>query len=149
MPDLVWITDMERGLQEVKHNMNLTLKPEEIRFSKRCIRISDPVSGTYRVPYKEIVSAWLSVRKESNGGIIEPDISEITDRMGGDLFLYDIRHSCWKIQTGLTGRTGGALLLELAFHAPYILLGGQNWIDLDDENDFAQAGRMVELMRGD
>ena len=133
----------------MKQKTDITLKPEEVRFHKRCIRISDPVSGTYRLPYKEIVSAWLRVREGSNGGMIEPDISEVTDRMEGDLILYDIRRSRWKIQTGRTGRTGGAILLELALCAPYILQGGQRWIDLNDENDFTMAGWMVELMRGD
>lgn len=133
----------------MKQTINITLKPDELRFDQRCIRISDPDSGTYRVLYKEIVSVRLSVREEAAGRNFEPEISEITDRMGGDLILYDIQHGRWKIQTELTGRTGGALLLELALRAPYILLGGQRWIDMDDENDFIQASRMVELMRGD
>ena len=63
------------------------------------------------------------------------------------LILYDAGRRRIRIKTDLAGKTAGAFFLELAIRAPYILLGGQPWLCMEEEADYPQAGEMVRVMR--
>lgn len=126
----------------------VTLRPEEIRFKKKYMEIRDSQYGICRIPYKEMVLAYINVRDEESDRCYRPDITEITKNMGRDLILYDSQHCCFNIQMDLTEKTAGAVLGELTRHAPYILAGGQEWFDEEDKEQFFRIGEMVEIMRG-
>ena len=129
-------------------NRNITLHPEKISFRKSYVGIKDAAYGNRRIPYKEIVLGYLRVRDQESGGYYKPEITDITRDMDGDLILYDYRHCCFHIRTDLVSETAGAMLGELTMHAPYILAGGQEWFDEYDEKQFAEIGKMVEIMQG-
>ena len=38
-------------------------------------------------------------------------------------------------------------MVDLAVHAPYILMGGQEWLNVDSEEEFIEAVRMTDVMR--
>ena len=127
--------------------LDIALRPEKIQFTGNCIRIVDFHSGKYKIPYKGIVLACLYVCDHESGICYEPEFTEITADMEGELVIYDSGNSRFKIKTDLTGKRAGALLLEIAFHVPYILLGSQPWLDVKSEADFLEAGNMVKLMQ--
>lgn len=131
----------------MKQKLDIILRPQKILFAKRYIEISGGCSGGYRIPYKKIVLACLRIYDKGTDTYYEPEIVNITSDMEGELFLYDTDHCRFKIKTDLAGKTAGAVLLELAIHAPYVLIGGQTWFDVENEMDFAEIGDMVHLMR--
>ena len=111
----------------MEENLDITLRPVKISFTASCIKIADLNCGKYRVPYKGIVLACLCVCDGDSDVGYESEITDITGDMDGELILYDA--------------------LELAIRAPYILLGGQPWLCMEEEADYAQAGEMVRVMR--
>lgn len=127
----------------------ITIRPEQIRFGSHNMKISGSDCGRYKIPYHEIVAAFLQIPDEESGTYHEPDITEITRDLKGDLILYDSGHGRWRIRTDLTGMAAGGLLEDLAIHAPYILIGGseKSWLDLDNAEEFAEAVKMTEIMR--
>lgn len=129
-------------------NKDIMLHPEKISFKRRCIKVKDIVYGECRIPYKEIIMGYVKIWSQESGGCHKPEIIDITEDTDGDLILYDYRHCCFHIQTDLVSETAGAMLGELTMHAPYILAGGQEWFDEHNEEQFAEIGEMVEIMRG-
>lgn len=67
--------------------------------------------------------------------------------MDGEIVLYDRQHTKWVIQTDQIKEKAGTLLKDLCVHAPYIVVGSQDWFDGSDEKDFGMVGDMVSLMR--
>lgn len=131
----------------MEENLNITLKPEQIRFTGSGIKIKDSLRGRYKIPYKELITASVEVYDEDSGIYYEPEITDITEEMEGDLLLYNNQHHLWRIRTERLNKPAGSLLAELVRYAPYIMVGRQTWLDLEDAAAFAEAGSMVELMR--
>lgn len=131
----------------MKQKMNLILKPTDIRFTKKRIEIVDSRAGRCRLSYKDIVWTGLRVYDQSSGDCYEPEITEITKGMEGDLVICDHQNCRWIIHTDLLEKTAQAILSELVMHAPYILVGRQTWIDLEDTDAFTEISNMVDLMR--
>lgn len=128
-------------------NLNIILKPTNIRFTEKNIEIIDSHIRRYQLPYEDIVTTALRIYNQESEDWYEPEITEITRDMEGDLVLRDNRRGYWIIHTDLMEKTAGAILLELVMHAPYILVGRQIWVDLEDEDAFAEISGMVDLMR--
>lgn len=126
--------------------LSITLKPEKIRFTEHCIKVTDSHAGRYKIPYKNLVQAWIR-GKDGSGALYEPDILDITEDMEGELFFRDSDNCFFEIQTELTGRAAGGMLSELSAHAPYILIGKPDWADPEDEEMYAEISSMVKLMR--
>ena len=133
--------------QKMKQKMNLILNPTNIRFTKKWIEAVDSHTGRYRLPYKDIVQAGLRVYNQNSEDWYEPEITEITKGMEGDLVICDHQGCQWIIHTDLVEKTAQAMLSELAMHAPHILIGRQTWVDLEDADAFAEIANMVDLMR--
>lgn len=131
----------------MKQKMNLILKPTDIQFTKKWIEVVDYHTGRYRLPYEDIVQAGLRIYNQNSEGWYEPEITEITKDMEGALVIYDHQSCHWIIHTDLVGKTGQAMLSELAMRAPYILIGRPIWVDLEDADAFAEISDMVDLMR--
>lgn len=127
-------------------NPGISLTARQIYFTGSSIKIIDLRSGKYRFPYKEIVCACLSIPNKESGKPYEPDITEITREMKGDILFYDSHGRSWRLQTDLSGKTAGDVFLELSLHAPYIALGGQSWFEVEKEEDFSEIKNMVSLM---
>lgn len=124
----------------------ITLRPSGIRFTGSCIKMRDPRSGEYRIPYKDLVLAGIRIYDKVSGSYYEPEVTDITKDMEGDLILYDLRHVRWQIRTEVSGKRAGALIEELAVRWPGILIGRQTWADIENDEDFAEIGNMVRLM---
>lgn len=125
---------------------NITLKPEKIRFTENCIRMTDSRAGRYKIPYKNLVQVWIR-GKDRTGAMYEPEIMDITEDMEGELLIRDSKNCFFEIQTELTGKTAGGMLSELSMRAPYILVGKPGWIDSENPEVFGEMGSMVKLMR--
>ena len=126
---------------------DISLEIKQICFTGNSINIPDLCSGKHQIFYKEIVFACLHIHDGETGVFYEPEITEITENMEGEVLLYDINRCCWRLQTNLSGKTAGVILKELAYRAPYILLGGQPWFHIEQKEDFAEFTNMVGLMR--
>lgn len=131
----------------MKRKINFILKPADIQFTEKWIEAVDSRAERYRLPYEEIVQAGLRVYRQNSRDWYEPEITEITKDMEGDLVICDHQGCQWMIHTDLIEKTAEAILSELVMHAPYILVGRQNWVDLEDEDTFAEISDMVDLMR--
>lgn len=132
----------------MEKNLNIVLQPQKICFAKNCIKITDSRTGSYEIPYRELVLAGIRIRDEETGGFYEPEITEITEEMEGELLLWDSGNCRFIIGTEQTGRAAGSMLSELSLHAPYILIGNQDWFDSNDKEAFGEVDGMVKLMRG-
>lgn len=102
----------------------ITLRPEKIQFTSNGIKILNSGSDRYTIPYKGIIWACVSIYDRQSGSYHEPEITEITGEMEGDLLLYDAMRRRWRLQTELTDKKAGAMIEELVVRAPYILIGG-------------------------
>lgn len=132
----------------MEQGTDMILWPEKIQFGKRYIKILDVSSGRYTIPYSEIVAACLSIFDRQSGMYYEPEITEITGMMEGDLILYDSAHRRWRIKTESTDRTAGIMIEELAVRAQHIWIGGgENPLNPEEKADFEQLRKMTELMR--
>ena len=125
----------------------IRLRPEKILFRNKSIIIAESGNRKGKIPYEQIVTAFLSVQGGESGDCLEPEITEITGDMDGELILRDRANRRWEIRTDLTGETAGALLEKLCIHAPYVLAGGQSWSGETGEEDFRRLAEMVGLMR--
>lgn len=132
----------------MEKSLDIILKPEKVCFTKTGIRIMDSRLGRYKIPYRELVLAGIKAADRESGGYYEPEITEITEDTDGELILCDSRNRRFSIRTELTGRTAGNMISELGMRAPYILIGKQDWFDMDDEEAFGEIDSMVKLMRG-
>lgn len=131
----------------MKQKLNLILKPTNIQFTKKWLEAVDSRAGRYRIPYEDIVQASLRVYDQQAETWYEPEITEITEGMEGDLVICNHQGCQWVIRTELMKKTAQAMLSELVMYAPYILVGRQTWVDLEDEETFAEISDMVDLMR--
>lgn len=131
----------------MKKDLSIILKPVDIQFTEENIEIADSRIGRYQLPYEDIVTAGLRVYDRESEEWYEPEITEITRDMEGDLVISDRTGCQWIIHMDLVKKTAEAMLSELVMHAPYILIGSQMWADLEDEDVFAEVSGMVDLMR--
>ena len=125
----------------------IRLRPRTIHFGSNSVTITDSQTGKYKIPYKEIVLVFIRIYDHETGDYQEPELTDITSDMEGDLILCDAEHCRWEIETELSGRTAGALLEELCIHAPFAVAGGQSWFDQENEGEFEEVREMVSLMR--
>lgn len=121
--------------------------PEKILFRKGHTVLEVSPAEKYRIPYREIVWAYVRTGGDGPDGSREPELADITENTEGELILHDRQRRRWVIGTGRAGRKAGALLKELCLHAPYIAAGGQEWFDHSEEADFSAVEEMVRLMR--
>ena len=125
----------------------VVLYPERISFKRKRIRLLDGEKGRYQIPYEELVLACLRVTDQESGSSYEPEVTDITEEMEGELVLYDCRRRSVHLRTERLGRKAGSLFSELLEHAPYLLAGGSFWLDREDEEGMAEAYRMVTVMK--
>ena len=136
--------------QKVKSGMKeseIKIEPEKIFFRNSGIMMEVSQNEKCRIPYRDIVWAYVKTGKDGEEKHGEPGLADITESTKGDLIVYDRRHFGWTIGTGRVDREAGALLKELCLHAPYIVAGGQDWFDDSEDTDFGMVEEMVELMR--
>lgn len=123
------------------------IMPGKVLFRKSQIVLEVSSAEKYRIPYREIVWAYIRTEGDEPDGGREPELAEITEETEGELIIYDRQRHRWMIGTGRTGKKAGALLKELCIHAPYIAAGEQEWFDHSEEADFSAVEEMVRLMR--
>ncbi len=123
------------------------ITPERIIFGKSFITAKAPQSERYRIFYKDIIWAYISVPDDRTGDCENPDIADVTEEMEGTLVVCDKKRCRWIFQTDRTGQTAGSLLKKLCIHAPYIVAGGQDWFDITQTADFDMVRQMVKVKR--
>lgn len=131
-------------------NLSMSLMLKNIVFEKEYLKLTDRKEWEYQISYRELVFVYIeSYNTESGeeGSVTKPALEDITEETDGELVILDCGHCCWKLQTALSGKTAGAILRELGIRAPYLLLGRQAWMDENEEDDFEQARKMVQIMR--
>ena len=107
-------------------NLSMSFRLKNIVFEKDYLKLTDSKEGKYQISYEELVFVYLEAYSAESG---------------------EKRHCRWKLKTDLSGKKAGAIMIELGIHAPYILLGSQAWLDENEEDDFDQAKKMVQIMR--
>ncbi len=131
-------------------NLSMSFRLKNIVFEKDYLKLTDSKEGKYQISYEELVFVYLEAYSAESGEksrLIRPALEDITEDMDGELVMLDCRHCRWKLKTDLSGKKAGAIMIELGIHAPYILLGSQAWLDENEEDDFDQAKKMVQIMR--
>ena len=78
--------------------------------------------GVGRFPYRNMAYAYLCICDKAEKMYWEPELVELGRDVDGELILYDSDCRRYRIRTKRLRRTAGSLLIDLAIHAPYILL---------------------------
>lgn len=123
------------------------ITPKRIVFGKSFIAADASQKEKYRIFYKDIVWAYISVPNDRTGCCESPDITDVTEDMEGALVVCDKERCRWIFQTDRIGQTAGSLLKKLCLHAPYIVAGGQDWFDITRPADFDMIRQMVKVKR--
>lgn len=136
-------------VMKTEKKQHVILRPERVRLTGSCIKFADAGFYRWKIPYRKIVWAGIDVYDCETGALYEPEITEITEEMKGDLLFLDIGNCYWRIRTDLWEKAAGAVLAELAVRAPYILIGAQPWLaeEAGGGVNFAEIADMVEMMR--
>lgn len=139
----------EEDVMKVEKRQDIILRPERIQLTRSDIRLVDSMTGRYKIPYKELLAARIRIKNQISGVYYEPEITEISRDMRGDLIFYDRRRYRWQIQMDLIDQAAGAILVKLAVRAPYIFLGRESiaWSEQEEQEAFAGIVHIVEMMR--
>ncbi len=129
----------------MRKKLEIVLNAQKIQFTGSGVTIKSYPSGVYRIPYKKMTYAYLRACDRESGRYWEPELAEISKDLDGEFVIYDSDRRQYRIRTKQSGKTAGFLLTELAMHAPYILLGKQQWFDEEDEGAFMEIESMVHL----
>lgn len=116
-------------------------------FKKSRMIMTDKRDMEISFPYGELVAAYLEICDEATGQISRPELEEITEELEGCLVLYDREYRRVRIRPAGVGVRAGALLKELAIHAPYLFLGYMPWMDEGNQEEFFRIREMVSVMR--
>lgn len=119
----------------------------EISFKRNCLVMADTRNMEIMMPYKELVAAYIEICDERTGSIAHPDISEVTEELEGCLVLYDREYRCIRVRPVGREKRAGAILKQLAIHAPYLFWDYMPWMDEGNQEEFFNIRQMVSAMR--
>lgn len=137
------IKGKETGMGEAENQIT----PVRVIFGKNYMTAGVSQREEYRIFYKDIIWAYISVPDDETGECIKPDIADITDGTNGELVVWDKKRRRWIFRTDQIGETAGSLLEKLCMNAPYIVAGGQDWFDISDKAEFDMIREMVKVKR--
>lgn len=120
---------------------------KDIQFKKDAVRMTDVSNQKFQMPYSAIIIAYIEGKDKKTGKTYRYKFEEITEDAEGEVILHDCRHCRFRLQVESTGKKAGYILKQLALHAPYILMDSGEWLEESDAREFAEAERMVSLMR--
>lgn len=123
------------------------IEPDRVIFGKSFITAEKSQGERYRIFYKDIIWAYVSVPNGRMEDCEKPDIADVTEDMEGELVVCDKKRCRWVIQTDRSGQAAGGLLKRLCLNAPYIVAGGQDWFDISNKQDFDMIRQMVKVKR--
>ena len=81
----------------------------------------------------------------SEGSGSDSPVEEITGEMEGNLVIWNRMHRCIRLDLSSQKETAGALFIRLAEHIPFAFLGATPWMQVENEQDFQEMVRMVDL----
>lgn len=116
-------------------------------FKKSRVIMTDKRNTEISLRYGELVAAYVEICDEITGQIRHPDLEEVTEELEGCLVLYDREYRRIRVRPAGVGVRAGALLKELAIHAPYLFLGYMPWMDEGNQQEFFKIRQMVSIMR--
>ena len=131
----------------MKGTTEIVLEASKVQFTESGLTVIGFPYGVYRFPYRNMAYAYLCACDKPEEMYREPEIVELDKDVDGELVLYDSACCRYRIRTNRLGRTAGSLLIDLAMHAPYIVLGRQEWFDVSCERDFIEIRDMVDVRR--
>ena len=120
---------------------------QKTSFKRNHLILTDTGNTEIMVPYKELVAAYIEIPDKRTGHVIRPDISEVTEELEGCLVLYDREYRRIRIHPRGGGEGAGAILKQLAVHAPYLFWDYMPWLDEGDQEEFFRIREMVSVMR--
>lgn len=120
---------------------------QTISFKDDALEMTDTAHERFQLPYDEIVMAYIEVCDEATGELRRLELADITEDTDGEVILCDCKDQRFRIKTEQTGKKAGYIMKQLALHAPYILMDSQEWLEEDNSEEFAEAERMVSIMR--
>lgn len=97
------------------------------------------------LPYREMLFVYLERKTEVKGVVQIPPVEEITGEMEGNLVIWNRTHRCIRLDLSSQKETAGALFIRLAEHIPFAFLGATPWMQVENEQDFQEMVRMVDL----
>lgn len=119
----------------------------DVSFRKSSVRMTDTGNAEIRFPYRKLVAAYLEVWEKGTGKLEHPGMAEVTEELEGSLVLLDGEFRRIRIHPVGKGKTAGAVLKQLAIHAPYLFLEYMPWMDQGDVLEFCRIQEMVAVMR--
>lgn len=119
----------------------------DVSFHKKCAKFRDTRNTEILMPYKELVVAYLEVGDERTGMATHPELAEITEALEGSLILYDREYRRIQLRSVRADVRAGAVLKQLAIHAPYLFFEYMPWMDQGDPDEFSRIREMVSVMR--
>ncbi len=130
-----------------RDNTSVLIQAGKISCDKKYIDVSDLCHVEFKIPYDEIIVAYIEDFDEEKRILYRPEIIDLTEETGGNLVLYDSQFCRFEIHLEQTGKKAGMIFKQLAVHAPYIFLSYQPWLDECDEEQFAEIKEMVSIMK--
>ena len=97
------------------------------------------------LPYREMLFVYLERKREVKGVVQIPPVEEISGEMEGNLVIWNRTHRCIRLDLSSQKETAGALFIRLAEHIPFAFLGATPWMQVENEQDFQEMVRMVDL----
>ncbi len=131
----------------MKKHVNIILRPADIRFAEKWVEITDPHIGEYQISYEDIVRVSLRVYEQGRTDWYEPEITEITKDMDGDLVICNRWRNHFVLKMDLAGSEAGGVFGEFVKHAPHALFGAQPWLNEYDSRQFKEVLEMVDIMK--
>ena len=129
----------------------LVYKPEKVSLGDKGVLIWERDLGenlTCRtIPYDTIVLAYPEVYEEKTGETAVPEIQEITGDMKGSLIIWDRRRTMFRIELSDYEESVGNLFIRLSDQIPFAFLGATSWMQIQDDQDFAEMLKMISLYK--
>lgn len=120
---------------------------QSIQFKEDFIEITEITQEKFQLPYDEIIMAYIEIYDNATGEVYRPELADITEDTEGEVILCSLRNCRFRLEAERTGKRAGYILKQLALHAPYILMDSLGWLEEENVEEFAEAERMVSIMR--
>lgn len=75
--------------------MSIVIRPEAVGFTETDMEMISSNRKKYKIPYEHIIIASLKTKDEVSGGWYEPEITDLTKDMDGELVLKDDKNCQW------------------------------------------------------
>ena len=129
----------------------LVCRPEKVTFGMKEFLIwerdLDEKLTCRTIPYDTMVLAYPEAYDEKTGEMTAPEIQEITGSMKGNLIIWDRQRTMFRVELFDYEEDVGSIFMRLADQIPFAFLGSTPWMQIQDDQDFAEMLRMISLYK--